>query len=251
MKNNFFFVAGASGSGSTVLAQVLTNLRGSLGVGDAHRTLTLPIAEKFTEASQLAWERLTDFKSHDFHMSRLKKMLSIIETMQHQEQVDRIVFRRSTQNGDTVRPDLVDIMGVFPYAKVLVAYRDPASAAYSAYSRRLGHTLRHCALQQEEQLTLLSAWVGLFPSDRVMVVEYEDFCARSRRYDGALSEFCGVDVDDMYSVISAYPFDRAEAFAWTKSAKEEDVSRLMEFFSPRKSQWMGLIDRSAKLRVSV
>jgi hypothetical protein len=111
--------------------------------------------------------------------------------------------------------------------------------------------LRHCALQQEEQLTLLSAWIGSFSADRVMVVEYEDLCSRGQGYAGVMSDFCGVRYEDMESVMSSYPFDRSEAFAWTKSEDEAIIRRLSEFFSPRKHQWASLIERSARLRTSV
>lgn len=251
MKNNFFFVSGASGSGSTIFAQVLTNLHGSLGVGDAHTTLHNPIAEKFAEASNLAWERESDFNSHDFHMARLKKMLTIIETSKEAENMERIVFKRSTISGDSIRPDLRDIQDVFPQAKAIVSFRSPSSAAHSAFSRLLGKSLRHCALQQEEQLTLLSSWASDWPDDALLAIEYEDFCLRPHEYAALLSDFCKAKKEDVTKAIKAYPVDKSEMFGWAKSEKPEIIARLNDFFSPRHGQWLKLAEKARTTRDAI
>ena len=244
----FIYITGSSGSGSNILAKVLSKLDTVLGVGETHINFDHFTDIKFNEANRFAWDRHADFEQHDYHIERLKEILKTFEKIKSVEDTTHIVFKRSIMNGDRYRSDIKDLLEHYPEAKVLIMFRKPEASSYSSFRRRLGENLRHCSILQDEQLTLLSKNVSELPKEKCMVISYSKFCLNPNNYATKISDFCELPLDDIKNSISNIEIDKSKIDRWAVSVGAEKAARLSKFFLPRISHWSDILKREIESR---
>jgi len=243
-RKNFFFVTGPAGSGADMVAKILSRVDSVLGLGETHANLDYFLLEKLNEAQKLAWDREMDFMNHDGHLERFKKMMEDLASLEEAAHKTHVVFKRSMVNGDEYWADVQDMRTLFPEAKVIVVFRNPVGATWSAYRRKLGKSLRHCALVQEEHLTILSAQIQQIPLNDSLILSYDNFCDKPRDETMRLAEFCGLDKGEVYKAVEEERIDRRRKDAWKSELAPKHSERLWSFFSSRTPQWSTLLARS-------
>jgi len=239
-----FFITGSSGSGANLIARVLSRIEGVLGVGETHVNFDHFLIERFNEAQKLAWDRHADFTDHDRHSDRAKALLAQTAELSQLQQSNHIVFKRSMMDGDGYRADICDMRAMYPGIKIIVVYRNPLGATHSAYRRQLGDNLRHCAILQEEQLTVINGQLNQIPKEDRMIVSYDDFCEKPQDWVVRLAAFCELEPALVLDATQNERINEDRKDAWKKELPPEDLARLMEFFSYRTAQWVTLLSHA-------
>lgn len=244
----FIYITGSSGSGSNMLAKALGKVDSVLGIGETHLNFDYYATEKFNEANRLAWNRHCDFEQHDKHVGRFKGLLVDLENSEFGQASTHMVFKRSMITGDEYRSDVRDMLIHYPDTKVLVMYRKPQAAAYSSLRRRLGKNLRHCAIIQDEQLSILSREVLTLSTDKCLVVSYEGFCSNKMKYADLLADFCELPADKVRTAIAELEVDASRMDRWATQLGSAKTERLSRFFRDRAPHWAELRKREALAR---
>lgn len=248
MRKQFLYITGSSGSGSNIIAKILSRVPGVLGVGETHLNFDHFLVEKFNEANHLTWDRHTDFKEHDYHFGRLKDLVSELEKLEQNKAITHVVFKRSILNGDQYRADGIDIQEQYPNTKTIIMYRGPEASAYSAHRRRLGKNLRHCAILQREQLTILARQAET--DKNCLVIGYEDFCRSPENFVEQLAKFSGLPTEEVRTSTRDEEIDISKIDRWKEKLGEDLSARLTKYFSARKSQWIELKRKAAETKRS-
>lgn len=233
-------VTGASCSGSSVMATILSNIPTMAGIGEDHPGIDHYMKEKFIEANILTWDRLASFRDHGYHMSRLVKTLGGMSGLDMLAEYTHFVFKRSAMVGDKYRLDMNDILETFPNSKVLIMYRDPKAATWSSLKNKTGENLRHCAVMQADQLTVMNSQIRTNPRKRILVVSYEGFCKSPKNMASVISGFCETETSLFMDSLLKTDIRKSSQNQWREEANNEETDQLDQFFRTRNSQWREL-----------
>jgi hypothetical protein len=240
----FIFIGGAEGSGTTLLRRLLAAPSCCASHGRDIAKLpdhpdALGLFQAFEAANERLWDRLLPLPLHeqarqDFHRAAAAMVQSPAFTG-----CSHFVFKRSFPfgGGDQHRPDLVDVLGLPGESRIVVIYRDPCAAAYSALRRGFDTDLRRLALRCAEHLTWLGGQLCGIDPERFLVVSYQRLCQAPEAELARLSAFCGFALE---------PGDIGESLEQAADARYRRelpaalVSWLEEFFYARRCQWQSL-----------
>ena len=199
------FIAGAEGSGTTLLRRLLAAPERCASLGRDLVKLpnhpdALPLFAALEEASKRLWDRLATLAEHeqaraDWHLAADRIRLSPGFAGQ-----THVVLKRSfpfeVPRGRFV-PDLWDVLDLPGDTRIVVIYREPCAAVYSALRRGFDPDLRRLAVRCSEQLTWLAGQVRAIGPGPVRIVSYRALCADPEAVLSSLARFCGMLPDPM------------------------------------------------------
>src|SRR5262249_423825 len=144
LTKRFIFIGGAEGSGTTLLLRLLSspNCCASLG-GNYQKLPDFPVAKQlaaeFVAANNLVWDRRLSFEERETGRRKWRLAMDHILAAPAFAGTSHYLFKRSfpfrLPHG-SYSPDLWDVLELWPDVRILVVYRDPRAATYSAFRRR-------------------------------------------------------------------------------------------------------------------
>jgi hypothetical protein len=242
----FVFIVGASGSGTTMLARLLSSPPGCVGLGGNHVSIpksdseAYGLARRFRKANDQLWDRTATATRADRGRRGMLELIDRLLDMPGYGDVTHVIFKRSApfHRGDRYRPDLADLVEMFPDLRVVVVHRDPRASTASSHRRRFAPNLRACAVLTEEQLTYLSSQLCTLDPAIYLSFAYEDFCERPVEWMGRIAVFCGLPREPLEEAVRAERVDPGRNEAWQRRLSPEERDFLNRFFDQRRArQW--------------
>jgi hypothetical protein len=246
MSKRLIFIAGVEGSGTTVLLRILSAPASCASLGG--NFLRLPghpeakrLARAFAVANQSQWDRTNALQAHLQARSAMASRLRAI--VQSGAFADRncLLFKRSSPFGtpcDRFLPDLWDVLELMEDVRIVISYRDPCAAAYSAL-RRFGGNLRQVAVATADNLTSLGAQAQAIGPERVHILSYRALCDRPDAVLGRLAQFCGLPLEALREAGSAVRLEPpGDDQRYRAELEVEETRWLDDFFDERRRrQW--------------
>lgn len=245
------FLTGASGSGTTLLTRILSSPSSVMTIGGKHRAIKRDGSDLFRQASRFnrltkwMWDRTATVEQYHKARRELSPTLAWIQAHERAASITHFLFKRSAPfyNGDQYRPDLLDLIELFPQIKIVLVYRDPRASTYSSFRREFAENLRYASVICAEQLTYLSAQLAALPSEQVHVIGYEAYCADPLPMTRALAAFLGIDAagtDEMLRTVEAEKVDPTTNDRWQRECDSDEADFLNRFFGARQPLWGAL-----------
>jgi hypothetical protein len=195
------------------------------------------MVSKLTEANQLVWSKRTDFKQHEFHLNRFSQIIDNMCEIESIKEVTHFILKRSILDDDDYWLDFHDILKIQPDAKLVVVYRDPRAAAYSAFKRDAGN-LKQCAMRQMEQLGMISMLISSLAPEQYIVLGYDGLCKHLKECTSEMSKLCGIDRNDLFNSMRKIKIISGRNNVWEQELSSSDGMRLDLFFRRREAQWL-------------
>jgi hypothetical protein len=250
---NFIFIAGAEGSGTTLLLRILSAPTACASLGGNY--LKIPptsgarhLVDEFRVGNAISWDgRLSESERSEgqrkWHAAWNKIVASdAFSGVQH------FLFKRSFPFGvphGQRSPVFRDITKLVDTAHFVVIYRDPRASTYSALRRGFDQDLRQLANICSEQLALLSIQARSSPG--VRVVAYSEFCSRPETTVDPLIQAFGLDQGEVYYAIKQELPDSLLIDRYRRELSPDQLKWLDEFFDDRRrEQWAFLRDKSGE-----
>ncbi|NOG51703.1 MAG: hypothetical protein HND48_21435 [Chloroflexi bacterium] len=121
------YVSGASGSGTTLLAQILAAAPQVVTVAGKHRTLSrekdpaFRLAKRINWTTRDLWDRHGDVSLYAQARQALPRLVQELLQYEQHAATTHLVIKRSSPfyRGDRYRPDMQDIVDLFPNSRIL------------------------------------------------------------------------------------------------------------------------------------
>lgn len=245
------FISGTPGSGTTALVRVLSSLKGTVAAVGRYRTVphSLPAlyaaSESMHDATQQMWERAADYGQYLKAKDAFAAAAAVFASHEEAQAITHVIMKRSSpfQERDRCRPDLLDVLDVFPQARFIISYRDPREAAYTIYRWFYALNLRNAAVLTEEGLTTLAAQWKQIPAAQRMVIDYARFIETPRDVLARVAAFVGLDAESLAAASDQESLDDYADDPWRDGLHEQEISFLNTYFDQRRlNQWRVLID---------
>lgn len=243
---SFNFIAGAEGSGTTVLLRLLSAPHGAVSLGGNYvkppdHADARPLIEAFDVANRHLWDRKAPFAAHAYARERWHEARDSILRSPAFADISRLFFKRSFPFGrerDRYVPDLWDIYDLWPEAHLIVIYRDPRASSYSNLRRGFDTDLRRLAVACSEQLTWIAGQVAAIGRERVAVVSYTQLCTDPLGVLEPLADELALPFAEIEKAVAAEKMHTTTDERWARELPPEDVAWLNEFFDARRlRQW--------------
>jgi hypothetical protein len=242
----FIFIVGAQGSGTTLLARVLSSPACALALGGNYVTIprtdseAFTLVEQFDEANAALWDRKGGHERLAELRRELRRIVESLLRLPRYAAVSHVLYKRSAPffGGDRYRPDLADLLATFPDLRVIAVYRDPRPATCSALRRGYAENLKQCAVISEEQLTYLAAQLATLDPERWRVISYERLCAEPNASLDRLAAFCGLPPEGVRRGLEQEGLKPAPGERWRSELDQAGRDYLDSFFDARRlAQW--------------
>jgi arylsulfatase len=240
------FIGGAEGSGTTLLLRLLSapdvcaSLGGNFVKVPEHGDARL-LAQAFEEANRRLWDRKLSYSDHeiarrDWHAAADQILNSPAFSSQ-----TCVLFKRSfpfAQPRDQYTPDIWDALDLLARTRIVVIYRDPCAATFSALRRGFDSDLRRLAVACSEQLTWLAGQVRAIGPDLVRIISYRGLCEDPVATLAPLVEFCGIPFAPVRAAALSERMDVGADRRYTRELQRSEVDWLEGFFDTRRRrQW--------------
>ena len=240
----FAFVAGAEGSGTTMLLRLLSFPRRCVSLGGnfiKYPPEARGLVGTFDASNRQLWDRKLSFAGHQDGRERWHRAMEAILESPLFADATRFFFKRSfpfNMPRDQFAPDLWDVYDLWPDVQVIVIYRDPRAAAYSAFRRGFDTDIRRLAVVASEQLTWLAGQVRAVGRERVAVLSYSELCSDPLRVLGPVAALCDLPFDEIRAGVEAEGLKTTADERWARELDAAHVAWLNEFFDTRRRrQW--------------
>ena len=273
LPRKFTFIGGAEGSGTTLLLRLLSSPKDCASLGGNYWKLPdypdpephylagapdkvrywlvdgplgnypdpKPLADAFRAANSRVWDRKLSFEEQDKARLDWRAAMDHILTAPAFAETSHYLFKRAFPFGPRDRlltPDLWDIIELWPDVRIVVIYRDPKAAIYSAFRRNFAPDLRQLAVVCSEQLTWLAGQVRAIGPDRIRIISYARLCANPRAVLEPIADFCGIRFDQVNEAIRDEEMDTNSDSRWSRELSVQNCNWLNRFFhSGRLRQW--------------
>jgi hypothetical protein len=240
------FIAGAEGSGTSVLRRLLAapDCCASLGQNFSklpdHPEARRLFAE-FVDASARLWDRTAPLSARlkarcDWHSAAERIGVSrVFSDRTH------LVLKRSFPFGvphGIGSPDLWDVLDLFADTRIVVIYREPCAAVYSAFRRGFDSDLRRLAVMCAEQLTRLAAYAQTIDTGLMRIISYGALCKAPDATLKPLSAFAGIPFDAISDAVRKERIMTDTDRRYASELPRSDVTWLERFFDARRRrQW--------------
>jgi len=242
----YIFIGGAEGSGTTLLLRLMSSPKSCVSLGGNYQKLppypeAKPLADAFIAANTRVWDRKLSFEEQESARRDWRLATDRILAAPAFSATSSYLFKRSFPFAlprDRFTPDLWDIMELWPNVRILIVYRDPRAATYSAFRRKFDTDLRRLAVVCSEQLTWLAGQVRAIGSERIRIVSYARLCADPGAVLEPTAAFCGIPYDQVISAIRPEEVVGNADDRWSRELSVQDSNWLNRFFdSGRLRQW--------------
>jgi len=246
LAREYIFIGGAEGSGTTLLLRLLSSPKGCASLGGNYQKLPAhpyakPLADAFMAANNRVWDRKLSFAEQESGRRDWRAAMDHILAAPAFTEISRYLFKRSfpfASPRDRFTPDLWDIMELWPEVKILVVYRDPRAATYSAFRRKFDSDLRRLAVVCSEQLTWLAGQVRAIGPERIRVISYAQLCIDPGAVLEPLADFCGIPYDQVTAAVRGEKMEVNADSRWKDELSGQDANWLNRFFNcGRLRQW--------------
>ncbi len=240
------FIGGAEGSGTTVLLRLLSAPDGCASFGGNFQKLpdhpdAQPLANAFMAANSRVWDRKLSFEEHERGRRDWRAAMDRILAAPAFAETARFVFKRSSSFAaprEQFTPDLWDILTLSSDCKIVLIYRDPRAATYSAFRRKFDSDLRRLAVVCNEQLTWLAGQARAIGPERVRIISYGRLCTNPAGVLKPVADFCTIPFDQVNEAIRHERMHANPDSLWMAELGRLDVDWLNTFFDgPRRRQW--------------
>jgi hypothetical protein len=245
----FIFIAGAEGSGTTLLLRLLSSPPGCCSLGGNYQKLpdapeARELAAQLIQNNNAAWDTTLSFAEHDAAVRQFGATLAQILGSRHFVGQTHFFFKRSfpfaTPKG-RFTPDLWDLVNLVPGARFVAIYREPRAACFSGLRRGFDTDLRRLAVVCSAQLTWLAAQVRELDPARRRVISYERLCEDPVHVLGNLARFFELPPESLRAAIEAEKIDRSLNERFLTALSPEMLASLERFFDARRRrQWADL-----------
>ena len=250
-RKRLIFVTGAEGSGTTLLRRLLAAAPTSASIGQDFETLppghdARLMFAAFNEAHHRLWDRDATLEAQqaarvDFH-SRFQDMMAAPAF----NPTTHFIYKRSSPFGSPHgrrRPDLWDVVDLQEDARLVIIYRDPRAATYSAFRRGFDSNLARLARVCEDHLTSLAAQAAALGPEKLRVVSYRALCQAPGAVLQTLAEFCDLDPGPICEAALAEGLKRDSDTRFRRELENSAIRWLDGHFDRRRcSQW-GILSR--------
>jgi hypothetical protein len=242
----FIFIGGAEGSGTTVLLRLLSAPDGCASLGGNFQKLpnhpeAKQLADTFMAANSRVWDRKLSFDDHEKGRRDWRAAMDKIMASPAFAETTRFIFKRSfpfSNPREQFTPDMWEILTLIPDCKILLIYRDPKSATYSALRRQFDSDLRRLAVVCNEQLTWLAGQARAIGPERVRIISYERLCADPVSVVEPIADFCNIPFAQVNEAIRREGMHANPDARWTHELSPQDSNWLTQFFDDRRlRQW--------------
>lgn len=243
----FIFIGGAEGSGTTLLRRILAAPRCCASHGRDIAKLpdhpdALPLFQSFEQANQRLWDRHLSLAEHEQARQEFHRFASAMVGSPAFADCSHFIFKRSFPfgGGDTHRPDLFDAIAMPGDCRIVLIYRDPRAATYSALRRGFDTDLRRLAQRCADHLTWLAGQVAAIGRERVLIISYRRLCLTPAAELARLAGFCALPL-----AVEALPEllqDETDT-RYRRELSGSDLAWLDDFFGQRRiRQWSALAE---------
>ncbi|HTJ58268.1 MAG TPA: sulfotransferase [Devosiaceae bacterium] len=240
----FNFVAGAEGSGTTLLLRLLASPNCAVSLGGNHIKYppeAKPLVAAFDASNRQLWDRKVSFAVHEEGRERWRAANAALLEARVFAETTRFFFKRSfpfAMPRDQFAPDLWDVYDLWPEAQVIVIYRDPRAAAYSAYRRGFDSDIRRLAVTCSEQLTWIAGQVRAIGREKIALVSYTALCNEPLRVLEPLAARCELPFDEIKAAAEREGMKTTADDRWAHELDASNTRWLNEFFDARRlRQW--------------
>lgn len=123
----------------------------------------------------------------------------------------------------------------FADLKILVIYRDPIAATYSALSRNFTNSVVEQSRIVEDNLLYIQNQLLRLDRDFYYTLQYEDFIENPQKYAVPLANYLELPLEDIQIGLKKV---RKNPEKWRTGLKEDEIEYLVNFFDEsRKSLW--------------
>lgn len=240
------FVAGAEGSGTTLLRRLLAAPDCCASIGRDIAKLpdhpgARPLFAAFEAASQKLWDRAQPLADHQHAQQEWHRLAAEMATSPAFAGVTRFVLKRSYPfGGEQYRfcPDLWDMVDLPLELRVVAVYRDPCAATYSALRREFDTDLYRLAARCANFLNVLAGQLRSIEPARRHLVSYAKLCAVPDQVFPPLARFCGLLEAPIQNAARAEGLLPGADRRYADELPPADVAWLEGFFNARRrAQW--------------
>ncbi len=247
------FITGAEGSGTTLLRRLLavSPTCASVGKGVAQVPAGAPCVRAFSafnEANHRLWYQHATLDEHEVARADMHARFADISAFPEFDAVTHLVQKRSSPfdapRGQR-RPDLWDVLDLQEDVRVLIIYRDPCSATYSAFRRGFDTDLGRLARLCEVNLTLLASQAAAIGPEKVKVVSYRALCDAPSETLYSVADFCGLDAEAIKRAALVEGMSVDSDLRFRLELEPSAVDWLDSYFDHRRRlQWRFLVENA-------
>lgn len=247
----FTFIAGAEGSGTTLLLRLLSSPDTCCSLGGNYQKVpdspaARDLATQFEQANRAAWNDTVSFAEHEQAIDAFAKSMARVLASREFDGQTHLFFKRSFPFGNKqsgrFTPDLWDLHDLLPRAKFIAIYRQPPAACYSALRRQFDNDLRRLAVACSWQLTWLAAQLRQLPPTQTRVVSYEALCESPEATLAPLADFCGIPAPSLRPAIEAERIDPSLNARYQRELDPRTLGWLKRFFDVRRRRQWSLLE---------
>lgn len=240
------FIGGAEGSGTTLLLRLLAAPENCASLGGNYVKVSDdpeagPLVREFQNANLKLWHRKLSYVDHEQARCEWMEVTRKILTARAFTKQNRLIFKRSFPFAlprDQHTPDIWDILDLLPGTRIVVIYREPCAATFSAFRRGFDSDLRRLAVTCSEQLTWLAGQVRAVGPHWVQIVSYRKLCEDPLAALAPLAEFCDISFEPIRGAALGEGMSVAADLRYTRELSRPDIDWLERFFDVRRrKQW--------------
>ena len=249
------FIAGVEGSGTTVLRTLLAAPSGCVAIGTAagrrdESSEARTLHADFDDVTSQLWDRGATLPRQTRAKDQWLALPDRVRSAPAFAGCTHLIFKRSFPFGKphgAGSPDLWDIVDAFPHLHIVVVYRDPRAATYSAYRRGFDSDLRRLAVMCSDQLSRLACQVRALDPAQVRVVSYRALCESPEPTLEGLCAFCRIPFAPVRDAAEHEQMHGDTDERYARELPPDDAAWLVAFFDARhRRQWEDVLAPGAR-----
>lgn len=252
-KKRLIFVAGAEGSGTTLLRRLLAAPDFCATIGrDIAKMPDHPDARTlfsaFEQISQVLWDRAQPLAEHERARQEWSRLAATMASSPAFAGVTHFVIKRSFPfTGSPYRfcPDLWDLVDLPIETRIVAIYRDPCAAVYSAFRRGFDTDLHRLAVRGANFLMILASQLRAIAPERRLIISYADLCRAPEAVFERVAPFCGLPAAPILAAAQAEGTHADADLRYRKELGADEAAWLDAYFDRRKRAQWDILERGA------